>query len=111
MQTLRWILGGIAASVGVGYVALVLFADGFRRSFGASSNALMTLFVPPAVCVLLVASILLPGQRLLLQLTLVVVVALLAGSLWLFREAPLISAAGMCYAVAWLLYGQAQLRP
>jgi hypothetical protein len=110
IPALRWGLGGIAATVGVGYVALVLFADGFRRSFGASPNGVVTLVVPLAVCALLVASVLLPGQRLLLQITLVVVVALLAGSLWLFREAPWVSVAGMCYAVTWLLYCQAQLR-
>jgi hypothetical protein len=101
---LRWILGTLAGAGAVGYLALVLLADGFRRSFGASPNAAWKVVVPLAVCALLCASVLLPGQRALLHVTLVVVMALLAGSLWLFREAPLVSLGGMCYAVTWLLY-------
>jgi hypothetical protein len=104
MTGARWILGGTAGLVAAFWIAFSIFADGFRRSFGASENAAWKLLVPLAVTVLLAASTLWPAQRALLHVTLVVVLALGVGSLWLMREAPFLATLGVAYSALWVWY-------
>ncbi len=65
---MRWLLGGIAAVVGLGWVALAVLGDGFRRSFGASGVGAVVAVLPPVAALLLLLPLLLPGPRGLLHL-------------------------------------------
>jgi hypothetical protein len=104
MTAARWIVGGIAGLVGALWALLFVFGDTFRRSFGASVNPVWKLLVPLAVIALLVGSTLAPTQRALLHVTLVVVVALGAGSVWLMRETPFVGTLGLAYCALWVWY-------
>lgn len=104
MQTLRWILGGGAALVGVGFAVLFVLAERFRESFGASGNGPLKLVVPLLVLGLVLASVLRPESRALLHVTAMAAVLTLAGALWVFREAPFLGTLGTLYFGAWLLF-------
>lgn len=104
MERLRWILGCLATLFMVAFVAFFIFADRFRRSFGASPNAPWTLVLPLAVAGLLVSSTLFPSVRPVLHLTALVVVAVSIGAITLLRPAPLLALAWLGYAATWLMY-------
>jgi hypothetical protein len=53
---LRWVVGSAAAVFGLGWVLLVVAANGFRRSFGASPNGWWVVAVPVIVAALVVAT-------------------------------------------------------
>lgn len=46
MTPLRWALALLAALGGVGWLALLGLANGFRRSFGASANGPLVTLLP-----------------------------------------------------------------
>jgi len=104
MQTLRWILGTITALGTAGFLALVVFADGFRSSFGASENGPVKIGVTLLVQAALLASIAAPSQKLLLHGVALIVLALVAGSLWIIRESIFAGATGLTYCGLWLGY-------
>ncbi len=103
-MALRWILGIVTALVGGGWLALVVLADGFRRSFGASENGPLIAIGPMLVAALLLASLVAPGQRFLLHSTAVVVVAMALGSLWLLTESTGLGVSGLLYCGLWFLF-------
>jgi hypothetical protein len=98
---MRMLLGGISGLLAVGYIAFFLWADGFRRSWGASPNAPWKLFVPLAVMLLITASTIFPGNRILLHLTAIAVAATAVGCIVILREAPVMASLGLLYCVAW----------
>jgi hypothetical protein len=104
MQALRWIIGIITALGAAGFLALVVFGDGFRRSYGASENGLFKVGVTLVIQAALLASIAAPNQRLLLHSVAVVVVSLIAGCLWIYRESAFVGTTGLAYCGMWLGY-------
>ncbi len=104
MQALRWTLGTLTAFGTAGFVALVLFGDGFRRSYGASENGSLKVWVTLIVQGALLASIAAPNQRLLLHGVAVIVVALIACCLRVYRESVFVGTSGLAYCGLWLGY-------
>jgi phosphatidylglycerophosphate synthase len=104
MNTLRIILIVVTSLVALSWIALLTMANGFRRSFGASENAAWKLVLPVAVLTLLLASLLAPNHRWLLHVSAVVVVALVAGCSWLWRESPAMSVLGLSYCALWFVF-------
>jgi cytochrome c-type biogenesis protein CcmH/NrfG len=85
-------------------VALLVLADGFRRSFGASENGPLVAVVPLTVIIVLFAALLLPGQRVLLHAAAAMAVVLAAGSVWILRETVFMGAIGLLYSGLWLAW-------
>lgn len=104
MHALRWTLGSVTTFVVIGFIALVVFGNGFRRSWGASDNSALNVGLTVAVMLALVASIFLPPHQLVLHSVAVVVVALLGSSLWMFRESAFVGTFGVIYCALWFAY-------
>ena len=101
---LRWTLLVLTVLVAVGWVALLIFADGFRRSFGASENAGWKWVIPLIALAALIFSLALPEQRTLLHNVAVLAVLLAAGCGWLARQSVALSLAGFVYLGLWFAY-------
>jgi hypothetical protein len=101
MNALRWLLVASTAIVTIGFVVLLVAADGFRRSFGASENGPLIAGVPLAVMLLFLASLLLPGQRILLHVAAAVALALAGCSVWVLRESVFVGTMGLLYSGLW----------
>ena len=101
---LRWLLGVPAALFAVGWIAFGIGADSFRRSFGASENALWKSVLPVTVALLFVASVAWPDRRWLMHLTALSALALLLGSVYIARESIVTAAFGTIYSVGWLVF-------
>jgi hypothetical protein len=101
MNAVRWILATVTAIVATAFVAFVLHANGFRRSFGASDNGPLVMGVPLAVMLVLLTSLLLPGQRILLHAAAVVAVGLAVCSVWMLRESVFLGVMGLAYCGLW----------
>lgn len=104
MSTLRWALAAVTAVVAVGFLALLTWADGFRRSFGASANGPLIAGAPLGVMLLVLASLLWPGSRALLHVAAAAVLALAVSSVWLLRESPSLGCAGLVFSGLWSLW-------
>lgn len=104
MNALRWILGIVTGLTAGGWIVLGIWANGFRRSFGASENAAWKIVVPLLVMIALLASLLAPTQRGLMHTVAVAVVLLVVGCLWLVQKAPFLSLMGLIYFGLWLTY-------
>lgn len=105
MNALRWMLGLIAALFAGGYVALVLMANAFRRSVGASANGPLFIVLPVLGIALLLAAILFPSNKPLLHGAALAAVGLAGFCLWqIFRDgaAPLWFA--VVYLAAWFVF-------
>jgi hypothetical protein len=61
VEALRWLLGILSATVGVGWLALAILGGSFRSSFGASPVGLLTQATPLVVFAMVLASVLAPG--------------------------------------------------
>jgi multisubunit Na+/H+ antiporter MnhG subunit len=104
MQTLRWILGLTTGVTTAGFFALVIFGDGFRRSFGASENGSLKVGVIILVLAALIASLVAPNQRLLMHGVAILVILLLTGSAWVCRESAFVGTTGLAYCALWFGY-------
>ncbi len=104
MLAWRWSLGVVAVLIGGGWLALALLGDSFRSSLGASSVDVITQFAPVLVAALILASVLLPGHRLLLHVTALVVAAACVGLVFLLRESVVVGGLGLLYGGAWFGY-------
>ena len=111
MNTLRWILGSIAAFMGGGYLLMVLVSNGFRRSFGASENHPLVWILPLVAAALLLGGIAYPSNRLLLHAGAVVAFALAFCCVWhLVAESATVLWGALAYLTAWFsFYGLATL--
>jgi hypothetical protein len=101
MLGLRWTLGIVTALVTLMILAIAVVGGGFRRSFGASHNPIPTVLTL-VVSTLVLASLVWPEQRALMHLVAVLMLALVAGSLFLMRESLGTAMLGVAYAAAWL---------
>src|SRR3954463_14636966 len=104
MQSLRWTLGIITALATAGFLALVVFGDGFRRSYGASENGTLKVGISLVVQAALLASIVAPAQRVLLHTVAIIVALLIAGCLWIYRESAFAGTTGLAYCGMWVGY-------
>lgn len=111
MEKLRWITGGASALFLVLYVSFFLFANSFRRSFGASPNAAWKLIVPLAVAVLVLLAALFPAQRWLLYLTILAAAITGIASLTIIRQAPFVSLLGVAYSLGCLVWLVSSVSP
>ncbi len=67
MTFLRWTLGLLLGLALSGWVALAVFGDSFRRSFGASGVGLLLAAGPPLAMAVLLAALVAPQVRPLLH--------------------------------------------
>jgi hypothetical protein len=104
MNLLRWILAAATAINLAGFVGLLLLADRFRQSFGASRIGLCQAGLPIMAMVLMLGSLLAPRERLLLHFCAILSATIGLGGLCLLRKAPFLGAGLFGYAVLWLLY-------
>lgn len=111
MEKLRWVTGAASALFLVLWVAFSIFANSFRRSFGASPNAAWKIILPLAVAALVLLAAIVPGQRWLLYITIVAAAITAIGSLSIIRQAPIISLLSLAYSGACLLWMISALSP
>lgn len=104
MNGLRWTLGLVTTLLLVVYLFLLVAADSFRSSFGASANGPLKAIVPLAIGAILLAGMMMPERRLLLHVGAVTAVGLVAGSLWIARETTFMAGLGICYSAGWLIW-------
>lgn len=105
MTALRWILGIIAAVFAGGFVFLVIISNGFRRSFGASEHGPLFIGLPMAALAVLLAALIFPAYKPLLQVAAVAAAGLVAFCAWQMlaeKETPLWDA--LVYLAAWFAY-------
>jgi hypothetical protein len=93
------------------WVAFSIFANSFRRSFGASPNAAWKVMLPLAVAALVLLAAIAPGQRWLLYLTIAASAITALGSLSIIRQAPIVSVLGLAYGGACLIWMINALNP
>jgi hypothetical protein len=101
MNSLRWTLATATALLTISFVALLILADGFRNSFGASENEPWIAGLPLAVMFIFLASLLLPKLRALLHVTATTALALTGCSLWVLQESIFVGTMGLLYAGLW----------
>lgn len=111
MQALRWVTGGASALFCVLWIAFFIFANSFRRSFGASPNSAWQLILPLAVAILVLLSALLPAQRWLLHLTLVAMIVTAIGAISILQKAPIVATLGLLFCGAWFALYYMTLNP
>lgn len=104
MQGLRWSLGVVSILAGIGWLALGVFGNSFRSSFGASAVDLLTRVGPVVVMALVAASVMVPGNRVLLHLTAAAVAAACVGGLLVLRESIFVGALCLAYGAAWFVF-------
>jgi hypothetical protein len=104
MNALRWSLAFATALVTIGFVVLLVLADGFRRSFGASENGPLLIGLPLTAMLLFLASLLLPGQRMLLHVAAALALALAGCSVWVLRESVFVGTMGLLYSGLWWVW-------
>lgn len=104
MIGLRWTLGIVSVLVGVGWLVLAVLGNSFRSSFGASSVDLLTRVGPVIVMALVVASVAIPGTKMLLHVTAVVVAAACIGLVFLLRETVFVGTLGLAFCAAWFVF-------
>lgn len=107
---LRWVLGSITALLIAGWLGIVILAENFRRSFGASGVGTLKAALPSSVAFLLLCSLINPASRTLLHLTAVVAGGLVLGCLWLMRQAPVVASSGLVYLALWFLFYREAIR-
>ena len=94
----------ITALTTVGYFTLAIIGGGFRRSLGASEHGPWLVVVPPAIMMMFLASLLMPGNRMLLHGVAGLAVLLAGASLWLLWDSVFMGLLGLGYAGLWLAY-------
>jgi len=99
----RWTLGIVTALVTAGLLAIAVIGGGFRRSFGASDSP-MPIVITLAASGLVLASLVWPGQRVIVHLVALLMVGLAVGSIVVARKDFATAAFGVVYAAAWLSY-------
>ena len=104
MTALRWTLIVVTALLATGWVLLIVWADGFRRSFGASPNAATTLILPVIVMAMILVSLFLPDQKWLQHMVAIAAIAVVAGCFMLMSETVLMAMLGLIYMGLWLLH-------
>ena len=104
MNALRWSLAFVTAAAMIGYAVLLVAADGFRRSFGASENGPLVAGLPLAVMLLFLASLALPEQRALLHATAAVALVVAGCSIWVLQESAFVGITGLLYCGLWLAW-------
>mgnify|MGYP001567574712 CR=1 FL=1 len=105
MNTLRWILGTIAALFGGGFVLLALLGNTFRKSFGASEHGPLFIGLPVLGVALLLAAIFCPSCKPLLHIAAVAALGLVGFCLWqIFAEGATPLWFAVAYLAAWFVY-------
>jgi hypothetical protein len=105
MMALRWILGLIAAFLGGGFVFLVILANAFRKSFGASEHGPLFIGLPVIAIGLLLAAILFPANKPLLHIAAAAALGLVGFCLWqIFANGEIPLWFAVAYLMAWFSY-------
>jgi hypothetical protein len=105
MNTLRWILGLTLVLVGGGYLALLVFSNGFRRSFGASENNQFLAILPLVALGVLLAAVVWPANRMLLHVGALTAAGFVGLCVWqMISESATILWLGILYLVLWLVF-------
>jgi hypothetical protein len=104
MLALRWILGLTAAIGIVFWVLLLIVAQDFRRSFGASDISAIRAFSLPVILLFVVATVILPDHRLLLHVAAAIMLIGIITSVLILRESLFVGSAGLIFLGAWFLF-------
>lgn len=110
MTALRWFLGITAIVAAAGWVALAVWADGFRRSFGASEVGALRTAAPPLALLLALLTVLMPAKRLLLHAAALVFTLVAVRLVFVLRESILTGLAGFFLVCAWFVFYWLALR-
>lgn len=105
MNTLRWILGLIILLLSGGYLALLMFSNELRKSFGASENNLFLAMLPLVAVGVLFAALVWPASRILLHLGALAATGLIGVCVWqMISESATILCFVILYLVLWLVF-------
>lgn len=105
MIALRWIMGLLLVATSGGFIALTQFSRGFRRSFGMSPLSPLIQVLPLACAALLLAGLIIPGNRTLMHMGAAAAVTLIGFCVWqAFAEKAVVVWFGVAYMLVWLWY-------
>jgi hypothetical protein len=104
MNLVRWLLGLSSALALAGWILLVMAADDFRRSFGASSVGALRLAALPLVLLLVTVTVVYPTNRALLHFAAILLGLAMIGAVFILRESLFVGITGIVYICAWLLF-------
>jgi len=104
MNALRWILASAATLVMIWFIALLVQADSFRRSFGASKNGPLVALLPMTAMLVFLAGLIFPGQRVLLHIAAATALALVGCAVWVLRESTFLGITGLLYSALYLVW-------
>jgi hypothetical protein len=104
MSALRWILASATVLVMVGFIALLGFADSFRRSFGASENGPLLALLPVTAILVFLAGLIFPRQRALLHVAATLALALVVCAVWVLQESVFVGVTGLLYSALYLVW-------
>lgn len=103
MAALRWALIVVTALAGAGWILLAVWADSFRRSFGASPAAAATVVLPAAFLALILAALLLPEVRWLQHLAAVSAASAAVACVIVMGETVFVGSVGLLYIGLWFV--------
>jgi hypothetical protein len=84
---------------------LLMFSNGFRRSFGSSENGILFVILPLAAMATLLAPLVLPSNRMLLHIGAITAVAMIGLCLWqIISDSAIVLWFGILYLVLWLWF-------
>ena len=100
MTVLRWTLGLLLGGLGAGFLFLITVANGFRKSFGSSAINPALVALPFVAAAVLLAALISPSNRLLLNVAAILAVGLIGLCIW---QLVVDSATVMWWAIFYLL--------
>lgn len=103
MLALRWTMGLILTALGGGFVALSMFARGFRRSMGASPFNPLLQILPLAAMAVLLAGLIVPTNRAVMHAGAGAALGIIGFCVWqAVSESAMVVWLGVAYALVWL---------
>lgn len=105
MNVLRWTLAILLGGLGAGFLFLIMVANGFRKSFGSSAINPVLVALPFVAAAVLLAALISPTNRLLLNVAAVLAVGLIGLCVWqLVADAATVMWWAIAYLLLWLYF-------
>lgn len=105
MTVLRWALGLLLGALGAGFLVLITVANGFRKSFGSSPISPLLVALPFAAAAVLLAALIAPTNRQLLNVAAVLALGLIGLCIWqLIAESATVMFWAIAYLLLWLYF-------
>lgn len=105
LTVLRWTLGLLLGALGAGFLVLITVANGFRKSFGSTAINPVLVALPFVAAAVLLAALIAPTNRLLLNVAAVTAVGLIGLCIWqLIADSATVMFWAIAYLLLWLYF-------